>query len=343
MSDTATAQLRRRRGSTGEEAQPDAGVTSADPARTLVSNSFHGARVLFLVCVLAPVDTFASNGGVCTCGLGVWLWLCQVRMGQRVLTFVLNQALLRSTTPDVFGFASIELELLLATVLFLSREGVRLALLRSKVGVGGSPDALARAVNLSWASVPLGVVVAAATGAFFVWSQSSDTAGRDPLAGAPAAVLMYCIGAVLETMVEPAFIMSQNHLLYGLRGVLEVLAMMARCVVTYALVVAGLEAAAFGVAQIVFAAVLVMGYYGYFLARAGTPGFPLSTFRSVFPRPVEGVARCEGVPQPHVCGVYSHRPSPIAAIPVACLADGWMRSRSAWRSCSRSNPCSSTC
>lgn len=49
----------------------------------------------------------------------------------RVATFVLNQALVRFSTPQVFGTASIQFELLLSSILFISREGVRLALLRS--------------------------------------------------------------------------------------------------------------------------------------------------------------------------------------------------------------------
>ena len=49
----------------------------------------------------------------------------------RVVTFFLNQILVRLSTPQVFGTAAIQFELLLSTILFLSREGVRLALLRS--------------------------------------------------------------------------------------------------------------------------------------------------------------------------------------------------------------------
>jgi oligosaccharide translocation protein RFT1 len=49
----------------------------------------------------------------------------------RVVTFLLNQALVRLSTPQVFGTASIQFELLLSSILFISREGVRLALLRS--------------------------------------------------------------------------------------------------------------------------------------------------------------------------------------------------------------------
>jgi oligosaccharide translocation protein RFT1 len=49
----------------------------------------------------------------------------------RVVTFFLNQMLVRLSTPQIFGTAAIQFELLLSTILFISREGVRLALLRS--------------------------------------------------------------------------------------------------------------------------------------------------------------------------------------------------------------------
>jgi oligosaccharide translocation protein RFT1 len=52
---------------------------------------------------------------------------------QRIITFAMNQLILHYTTPDVFGFAAVSLELLLSTLLFLSREGIRLACLREKI------------------------------------------------------------------------------------------------------------------------------------------------------------------------------------------------------------------
>ena len=45
----------------------------------------------------------------------------------------LNRALVRLPTPQTFGTATIQSELLLSTILFLSRKGVRSALLQSSV------------------------------------------------------------------------------------------------------------------------------------------------------------------------------------------------------------------
>lgn len=58
----------------------------------------------------------------------------------RIVTFLLNQILVRLSTPQVFGTAAIQFELLLSTILFLSREGVRLALLRSSTDAESGED-----------------------------------------------------------------------------------------------------------------------------------------------------------------------------------------------------------
>ena len=58
--------------------------------------------------------------------------LVLLQLFSRIVTFVLNQALVRLVSPQVFGTTSIQFELLLSTILFLSREGVRNALLRAQ-------------------------------------------------------------------------------------------------------------------------------------------------------------------------------------------------------------------
>lgn len=63
--------------------------------------------------------------------------LVLLQAASRVVTFVLNQALVRLASPAIFGTAAIQFELLLSSILFLCREGVRLALLRTP---GPSPQ-----------------------------------------------------------------------------------------------------------------------------------------------------------------------------------------------------------
>ncbi|KAF9938725.1 Oligosaccharide translocation protein rft1 [Modicella reniformis] len=78
-----------------------ASTTTTDQASSILSSSVQGASYLVLL-------QFVS----------------------RMLTFTLNQILLRFTSAETLGIASVQLELLLNTILFLSREGVRCAAIR---------------------------------------------------------------------------------------------------------------------------------------------------------------------------------------------------------------------
>lgn len=61
---------------------------------------------------------------------------------QRIITFAMNQLILFYTTPDIFGSAAVSLELLLSTLLFLSREGIRIACLREKIATSANRQAV---------------------------------------------------------------------------------------------------------------------------------------------------------------------------------------------------------
>ena len=82
----------------------------------------------------------------------------------RAATFGLNQLLLRYTNPAVFGAASVQLELLLGSALFIAREGMRLALLRVVAPPDASPQtvrvAAARHVNHAWLALPATLLTA---------------------------------------------------------------------------------------------------------------------------------------------------------------------------------------
>ena len=87
-------------------------------------------------------------------------FLVLLQLFSRLFTFALNQALVRLVSPQVFGTAAIQFELLLSTILFLSREGVRNALLRApSATVSGKDDdggAGALVTNISLLPVLLG-------------------------------------------------------------------------------------------------------------------------------------------------------------------------------------------
>ena len=99
--------------------------------------------------------------------------LVLLQLFSRVVTFVLNQALVRIVSPQVFGTTSIQFELLLSTILFLSREGVRNALLRAPSSARSSLDQTATArlvANISLLSFLAEMAITARASLRRVWT-----------------------------------------------------------------------------------------------------------------------------------------------------------------------------
>ena len=172
----------------------------------------------------------ATNSIATALRVGRSLFLLQVV--SRLLTFALNSSLLRLSTPEVLGTASIQFDLISATILFLSREGIRNALLRRgpspltgetdsdvtgpDVKVEASADAKhtpkpdrhaywQSRVNGRLACVPffVGIFIASAVVALYVqYSPSSTTSQPDFY----FALAFYVIAALMELLIEPYYI-----------------------------------------------------------------------------------------------------------------------------------------
>lgn len=199
---------------------------------------------------------------------------------QRGATFVLNQALLRSTRPDVAGFALVELQLLLSTLLFLSREGIRLAAARASLD---GEEAVARLTNLAWLSPAAASVLVVLAGSLMAW-RYADAPESQSVPGALLAVALYCGAAILETLAEPVFVLVQARMMYALRARIEMVAVSAQCVVTYvAAAHFELGAPAFGVGQLAYAVALLGGYCVLYVSRLGI-------WKNLFPGRVTGAS-----------------------------------------------------
>ena len=143
----------------------------------------------------------------------------------KIVTFVLNLAVIRRVNAAVFGVVSVELDLYLSTVLFLAREAVRRVAIRH--------DAVRDArqiVQLSWLAAALGTVLAALALPLF-----ADTARADASAHY-AALVLYGLAAVLELLGEAAFNLVQGRMLFAVRGIGEMVALLLRAVAIAGLV-----------------------------------------------------------------------------------------------------------
>nr|VWO98028.1 PvdL [Ganoderma boninense] len=165
--------------------------------------------------------------------------LVLLQVFSRVITFVLNQALVRLVSPQVFGTTSIQFELLLSTILFLSREGVRNALLRASSQESADRDAASPLVtNISLLPVALGIPTAIGSALIYLRSSSLTTSSQPHF---QTSVLLYVFAAFFELLSEPMYIRTQNELRFHVRVRAEGTAVMLKTITTFVVLVAAPE------------------------------------------------------------------------------------------------------
>ncbi|KAI0077851.1 Rft-1-domain-containing protein [Panus rudis PR-1116 ss-1] len=189
--------------------------------------------------------------------------LVLLQLFSRIFTFALNQALVRLVSPQVFGTAAIQFELLLSTILFLSREGVRNALLRANTRNGAKDESddngkfkskksksstqviqeedtktqtLIR--NISLLPILLSIPITLLTTFLYTSSISSSTRSQPHFT---LSVLIYALAAFFELLSEPLYIRAQNELRFDVRVRAEGTAVVIKTVVTFVVLVAGGE------------------------------------------------------------------------------------------------------
>ena len=159
----------------------------------------------------------------------------------RIISFTLSQLTLRFVDPVALGRASIRLELLLNTALFLGREGFRLALIRTdsesiirsksdeKVTTGQELEADLISSNkhktinnVSWLSIPVGVILSFV--ALFAHMYSCNHMKKSTLNNSMTifddnseqdykiAGILYCVAAFVESLAEPLVIKAMQQL-----------------------------------------------------------------------------------------------------------------------------------
>ena len=159
----------------------------------------------------------------------------------RLLSFILNQLIIRFANPVIIGVAAIQLELLLSSLLFLSREAIRLALLRANIS---EKIKFKQFINLSWIPA-LFLLLIWVSSMFFkhTWSPSVS----------PQVVQLYILGALFEVCGEPFFNFYNHQIQLRPRVFAESIAVTTRSLATYILVIyfkMGIKG--FGIAQVCY-------------------------------------------------------------------------------------------
>lgn len=204
---------------------------SPGPSKLLLSSSAEGAKFLILL-----------------------------QISSRLLTFGVNQILLRYLTPALLGI-SVQLELLTISILYFSRESLRNALQRQSLGSGDLRTATQTIINLSLLALPLGVAFSALlTGGFVASLEALE------LPYGAVSVGLYLAATMLELASEPGFALAQMRLWYKLRAGTEGAAAFARCILTCGITVWAarnglvLGPLPFAVGQVGYGAVLLASY-----------------------------------------------------------------------------------
>jgi oligosaccharide translocation protein RFT1 len=166
---------------------------------------------------------------------------------QKIITFTLNQILVAHTTPEVLGRASVQLELLLSSLLFLSREGIRLAVLRQNAAEGSNLKAI---VNISWIpslAIFLFILLLALGSRHYMQEQDLTV------------VYLYAFAAFIECLAEPCYNYFQSEANIKPKMAAETIAVFIKCLATVlCMVQLRLGVVAFGIAQIVYSIVYVL-------------------------------------------------------------------------------------
>jgi oligosaccharide translocation protein RFT1 len=217
--------------------------------------------------------------------------LILLQLVSRMLTFTLNQMALKFISAETLGVASIKLELLLSTILFISREGFRTALLRGGNDCSDADKNEQKITNLAYIPTAIGLVTTILTCGYYI-------SMIDPVSNVypwyKTSIILYGLSAFLELLVEPLFTRALNGLNFQLRVNIEGVAVLLRCILTFALTVYGNDpktgtnrfgVLAFAIAQFVFGLTMMTGYASYYLYKVKLGQIP--SVKQLLPQPIE--------------------------------------------------------
>ncbi|BFZ56268.1 Oligosaccharide translocation protein rft1 [Savitreella phatthalungensis] len=186
-------------------------------------------------------------------------YLIVLQLCTKVLTFSLNQLVLRYTSPAVLGLATVQLELLLNTALFLCREGFRLA--AQRIAVSEQRERQSRqVVTLSVIPLLFGVIATPVLTILYLRNASQESLATPYFTH---SAILYAFASVIELLSEPAYNLALQSLAFRRRAVCEGFAVVARCIIVFlsarSLGLAG-GALPFAYGQLTYAIVLTAAY-----------------------------------------------------------------------------------
>lgn len=195
-----------------------------------------------------PQPTEALMGNMLASSATGTTFLIMIQLASRLFTFASNQLILRTLSPIVLGIAA-QLELYQVTILYFSRESIRLAIQRQPLTPvsasspdtreNSKPDAMTSVdqltvssqsvVNVSYLSLCLGLPLTILVTSLYQYlapTQAADT----PFFQTSIAVTG--LASLLELCIEPFFAVIQQRMWYEKRAAVEMPAAFLRSLVT---------------------------------------------------------------------------------------------------------------
>ena len=176
-------------------------------------------------------------------------FLMLAQLFTKIITFLLNSVLVRFLSPRIFGITAF-LEFILGTVLFFSREAIRLSTLRIKDNSSDpSHDSdedindekhsysrkqiLQTMVNFAhiplWIGIPLSLVLT-------TWQYTNINAYFITLPFFQWSIFIIWISMLVELLSEPFYIVNQFLLNYNVRSRFESIAVTMSCLVNFSVI-----------------------------------------------------------------------------------------------------------
>ncbi|KAH8434734.1 Oligosaccharide translocation protein rft1 [Aspergillus melleus] len=227
--------------------------------------------------------------------------LIAVQVASKLFTFVSNQLILRNLHPETLGIAA-QLELYSISILYFSRESVRIAIQRQPLRCAGHAGAVSEeggghtqidkasevtdvqlvasqsVVNMSYLSLGLGIPLAVVSALSYIQVAPQDVSRAEFYR---LSVLITTLASVIELCSEPFFAVVQQHMLYKKRAVVEMTASFAKSAAVCGSVVWAAQAGRnigilpFALGHLCYAITLTCGYAVSLLSSATQWSFSL--------------------------------------------------------------------
>lgn len=230
----------------------------------------------------APVENVLASSAKGT------TFLILIQLASRLFTFASNQLVLRTLSPTILGVAA-QLELYQLSILYFSRESIRMAIQRQPLDTESAPSSgkasdsktvqsvsSQSVVNVSHLSLFLGVPCAIGFTKFYE-RLAPVQALNTPLF--MKSVAMSGLAALVELSTEPFFAVVQQHMWYQKRAAVEMPAAFIKSLTTCSVFLYASQnswdvgAFPFALGQLSYSIALVLGYSISLLGSARTNGF----------------------------------------------------------------------